>query len=114
MITLYLALLTAGIGLFVLSYVAQFRLASLLRQRYPQQWKIIAEPEQGKATAFRIWIRMQHALRSPALPALGDAAINRCVKLCRIQSDGLGIIGQFCMKLIDAQRCPFALMSKQL
>ena len=83
MITLYLALLTAGIGLFVLSYVAQFRLATLLRQRYPQQWKIIAEPEQGKATAFRIWIRMQHALRSPALPALGDAAINRWQRVWR-------------------------------
>lgn len=83
MITLYLLLLTAGIGLFVLSYVAQFRLAALLRQRYPQQWKIIAEPEQGKATAFRIWIRMQHALRSPALPALGDAAIDRWQRVWR-------------------------------
>lgn len=83
MITLYLALLATGIGLFVLSYVAQFRLATLLRQRYPQHWKIIAEPEQGKATAFRIWIRMQHALRSPALPALGDMAINRWQRVWR-------------------------------
>ncbi|OOG57333.1 hypothetical protein [Rhodanobacter sp. C03] len=83
MITLYLALLAAGIGLFVLSYVAQFRLAALLRQRYPQQWKIIAEPEQGKTTAFRIWIRMQHVLRSPALPALGDATINRWQQVWR-------------------------------
>lgn len=75
MIALYLALLTAGIGLFVLSYVAQFRLASLLRRNHPQQWKIIAEPEDGKANRWRTWIRLQHALRSPALPALDDAAI---------------------------------------
>jgi len=44
MITLYLALLLVGVIAFVLSYVAQFRLASLMRQRHPQQWKIIAEP----------------------------------------------------------------------
>ncbi|OOG40708.1 hypothetical protein [Rhodanobacter sp. C05] len=83
MIALYLTLLTAGIGLFVLSYVAQFRLATMLRQRHPQQWKIIAEPEHGQATAFRIWIRMQHALRSPALPALGDTAIDRWQRIWR-------------------------------
>jgi hypothetical protein len=76
MITLYLALLAGGIGLFLLSYFAQFRVARLLRTRYPQQWKIIAEPEHGKISNFRIWIRMQHVLRSPALPALGDATIN--------------------------------------
>jgi hypothetical protein len=76
MIILYLALLVSGVSLFVLSYVAQFRLAALLRQRYPQQWKIIAEPEHGKTTAFRTWIRLQHALRSPAMPALGDTTIN--------------------------------------
>ncbi|MGH8158270.1 MAG: hypothetical protein ACREPQ_09130 [Rhodanobacter sp.] len=83
MIALYLALLVAGIGLFVLSYAAQFRLATLLRQHHPQQWKIIAEPEHGHATAFRIWIRMQHALRSPALPALEDASINRWQRVWR-------------------------------
>jgi hypothetical protein len=51
MIFLYLTLLLAGVGLFVLSYVAQFRLASLLRQRYPQHWQIIAESTHGKASA---------------------------------------------------------------
>ena len=76
MIILYLALLVAGIGLFLLSYVAQFRLATLMRTRYPQHWKIVAEPEHGKASALRTWVRMQHVLRSPALPALGDATID--------------------------------------
>jgi hypothetical protein len=83
MITLYLALLTGGIVLFALSYVAQFRLAALMRQRYPQHWKIVAEPELGKASSFRTWIRMQHVLRSPALPALGDATINGWMRVWR-------------------------------
>lgn len=77
MIVLYLGLLVAGVALFVLSYAAHFRVAALLRQRYPQQWKIIAEPENGKSGAMRTWMRMQYALRSPALPALEDAAVNR-------------------------------------
>jgi hypothetical protein len=77
MIILYLSLLMGGVALFLLSYIAQFRLASLLRHRYPQQWQIVAEPEAGKRSGFRTWIRMQHVLRSPALPALGDASINR-------------------------------------
>jgi len=77
MIILYLALLIGGVGLLLLSYLAQFRLAALLRKRYPQHWQIIAEPENGKTSAFRTWIRMQHVLRSPALPALDDTAIDR-------------------------------------
>jgi hypothetical protein len=76
MIILYLALLVAGGSLFVLSYVAQFRIARLMRRRYPQHWKVVAEPEHGKASAFRTWVRMQHVLRSPALPALEDATID--------------------------------------
>ncbi len=83
MIVLYLGLLAAGIGLFLLSYFAQFRLAVLLRRRYPQQWKIIAEPERGQASGWRTWIRLQHVLRSPALPALEDAAINRWQRVWR-------------------------------
>jgi hypothetical protein len=102
MIILYLALLLGGIGLFVLSYLAQFRIARLVRSRYPQYWKIIAEPEHGQATAFRIWIRMQHALRSPALPALGDAAIDRWQRVWRY-SPWLGwacLLGALAMRLL--------------
>lgn len=83
MIILYLALLLAGIILFVMSYAAQFRLAGLLRRRYPQQWQIIAEPENGRPSGFRTWIRLQHALRSPAMPALEDHAINRWLRVWR-------------------------------
>jgi hypothetical protein len=86
MIVLYLALLAAGVALFALSYVAQFRLAALLRRRYPQHWQIIVEPTPGavsRPSAWRRWIRMQGVLRSPALPALGDASINRWRNLWR-------------------------------
>ena len=77
MIVLYLALLASGVGLFVLSYVAPFRVAARLRGHYPQHWQVIATAAQGRLSGFRIWASMQQVLRSPALPALGDAAINR-------------------------------------
>lgn len=83
MIFLYLTLLGAGVSLFVLSYVAQFRLATLLRKRYPQHWQIIADAEQGKYSLWRSFMRMQHVLRSPALPALGDKAIDRWLRIWR-------------------------------
>jgi hypothetical protein len=83
MITLYLALLAGGIAMFLLSYFAQFKLARLMRTRYPQQWKIIAEPEHGKAGGFRTWVRMQNALRSPALPLLEDRTIDAWQRVWR-------------------------------
>jgi hypothetical protein len=83
MIILYLSLLVGGVSLFVLSYVAQFRIAARLREQHPQQWQIIAEPERGKASAFRSFIRLQHVLRSPALPAMGDATIDSWQRVWR-------------------------------
>jgi hypothetical protein len=69
LIILYVLLLLAGIACFVMHFVAQYRFATILRQRYPEQWKIIAVPESGKANGFRTWTRLQHVLRSGA-PAL--------------------------------------------
>lgn len=83
MIVLYLILLIAGVCLFALSYVAQFRLAQVMKQRYPQHWKIIAEPDAGKASGWRTWVRMQHAFRSPAMPALADPVIDRWLRVWR-------------------------------
>ena len=77
MIVLYLTLLASGVSLFVLSYVAPFRVAALLRRRYPQHWQVIVTAAQGRLSGFRTWARMQQILRSPALPALGDTAIDR-------------------------------------
>jgi hypothetical protein len=86
-VALYLLLLASGIAWFVVYYVAQFRIAGLLRKLHPQQWQIIAVPEQGKPSRMRTWMRMQHVLRStqPRLPELlQDAAITRWFRLWRV------------------------------
>ena len=84
---LYLLLLPGGVGCYVLKYMAQNRIARLLRERPPQQWKLIAEPEQGRPSGMRTWMRMQHVLRSsqPRLPELlKDDAIKRWFGLWRV------------------------------
>ena len=53
MIVLYLVLLVAGVSLFALSFVAQYRLATLLQQRYPQHWQIIAAADHARPSAWR-------------------------------------------------------------
>lgn len=86
-VTLYLALLLSGVVCFVLYYLAQYRIARLLRDRHPQQWKIIAEAEQGRVGVVRIWMRLQHVLRSaqPRLPELlQDPAITRWFRIWRV------------------------------
>lgn len=86
-VALYLLLLAGGIACFVLYYLAQYRIARLLREHHPQQWKIIAEPEQGRPSGMRTWMRMQHVLRSsqPRLPELlRDDAITRWFGLWRV------------------------------
>jgi hypothetical protein len=76
-LAIYLGLLAAGVVLFVLSYVAPFRVAALMRQHHSQHWQVVAESAGGKLGALRTWVRMQYVLRSPALPLLDDRDINR-------------------------------------
>jgi len=76
-LAVYLGLLFAGVALFVLSYVAPFRVARLMRQRYPQHWQVVTESANGRTGAVHTWMRMQYVLRSPALPALQDRDIDR-------------------------------------
>lgn len=86
-VVIYLLLLAGGIAWFVVYYLAQFRIASLLRSHHPQQWRIIAEPEQGRPSTVRTWMRMQRVLRltRPRLPELlQDAAITRWFRLWRL------------------------------
>lgn len=83
MLTLYLSLLLAGVVFFLLHFFAQARIARLLRDRHPAQWKIIAETERGRSGPFGVWMRLQLALRSPILPALEDAAITRWRRVWR-------------------------------
>ncbi|MDR3448121.1 MULTISPECIES: hypothetical protein [Dyella] len=77
MIQLYLSLLLAGAICFVLHFGAQYRVASLLRSRHPNEWKIIAESDGQPTNALRTWMRLQLALRSPVLPALEDGSVTR-------------------------------------
>ena len=76
-LTLYIGLLLIGIVCFVLHYVALFRITRRLRAQHPNQWQIIAAADGGKPLGpLRVWMRMQHVLRSPALPAMQDAVID--------------------------------------
>jgi hypothetical protein len=86
-VMLYLLLLAGGIVWFVLYYLAQFRIASLLRTRHPQQWRIIVEPGPERPSAMRTWMRMQRVLRltRPRLPELlQDSAITRWFRVWRV------------------------------
>ncbi len=86
-VILYLALLVLGVTCFVIYYVAQYRIARLLRERHPQRWKIIAEPEQGRPSRLRTWMRLQHVLRGsrPRLPELlPDPVITRWYRLWQV------------------------------
>ena len=47
------------------------------RRHHPHEWQIIAEADGRPTNAWRTWIRLQLALRSPVLPALEDGAITR-------------------------------------
>lgn len=81
----YLLLLLGGVLFFVLHYIALARLSRRLRDTHPDQWKIIAQDERGIAVStFARWMRLQNALRSPVLPALEDAVLNRWRTLWRV------------------------------
>lgn len=77
MLQIYLSLLLAGVVCFLLHFGSQYLIASLLRRRHPNEWKIIAEADGKPTNAIRTWMRLQLALRSPVLPALEDKAVTR-------------------------------------
>lgn len=77
----YLGLLLAGVVCFVLHYAAPFLLARRLRLNHPEHWKIVDAA--GAAHGARLWLRMQHVLRSPALSMIDDAFIARWWRIWR-------------------------------
>jgi hypothetical protein len=83
-IIFYLGLLFAGIACFVLNIVAQFRFAALMRTRYPEQWKIIAQPDEGRPSKLRTWTRLQHVLRSGAPALFQDRTLSAWHRCWRI------------------------------
>lgn len=62
--TLYVALLVAGLAGFVLHLYAQYRVAAIMRRRYPKQWDIVAKPDDGRRSRLRTYARLQHVLRA--------------------------------------------------
>ena len=82
---IYLVLLACVVIFFLLHYLALAWLARRLRQAHPKQWQIIARDEAGQPVGVtRRWLRLQNALRSPVLPALGDASLTRVRTLWRV------------------------------
>jgi hypothetical protein len=77
----YAVLLLAGLACLVLHYLAPFQVARRIRRQHPQHWQII--DGHGSAQGFRLWVRMQHVLRSPAIPALADPLVTRWWRVWR-------------------------------
>jgi hypothetical protein len=80
----YIGLLLAGLVCFVLHWFAPFRIARRLRDQYPQHWNVVIETKDGRSVrGMRLWLRMQHVLRSPAIAAIDDAQLNRWWRIWR-------------------------------
>lgn len=75
----YIGLLLIGLICFCLHAALPFRIARRLRLDYPQHWQVIVDTGAGGQAAHgpRLWLRMQHVLRSPAIGAIGDASLIR-------------------------------------
>lgn len=78
-----LLLLAGGIG-FALHLYAQYRVATLIRRRHPQQWDIIARPESGRPSRMRTYARFQHVLRSQVPQMFEDTDIRRWHRIWRV------------------------------
>lgn len=83
-LALYALLLLIGIVCFVLHFVGQWRIATIMRKQYPDQWRIVAEPEAGKRSALRTFGRFQHVLRSAAPALFEDGELNRWHRVWRL------------------------------
>lgn len=60
----YVVLLVIGLIGFVTHLVAQFRVAGILRQRYPQQWDIVSATDRQSHRRLHTWARLQRVLRT--------------------------------------------------
>lgn len=81
MTIVYFLLLIAGAAGFGLHLFAQYRVAALMRERYPRQWDIVAKPEQGRRSGLRTYARFQQVLRSGVPELFEDAQLtwwHRC------------------------------------
>ncbi|HET7358751.1 MAG TPA: hypothetical protein VFJ04_01265 [Rhodanobacteraceae bacterium] len=76
MSALYVALLLAGLIGFVLHLFAQYRIATIMRRRYPRQWDIVARPEHGRRGGIRTYARLQQVLRADVPTLFDDARLH--------------------------------------
>lgn len=74
---LYFLLLLSGAAGFALHLFAQYRFATLMRNRYPQQWGIIASPDSGRPGPLRTYARLQRVLRTDVPDMFDDAQLTR-------------------------------------
>ncbi len=74
---LYILLLLAGLAGFLAHLVAQFRMAHILRTRYPEQWDIVSAADRRDRHRLRTWARLQRVLRSGIPEMFDDARLTR-------------------------------------
>jgi hypothetical protein len=80
----YVLLLLTGVVCFFLHFLAQWHIAGIMRRQYPEQWRIVAEPEAGKRSALRTFGRFQHVLRSAAPALFDNSKMNRWLRVWRL------------------------------
>lgn len=61
---IYVLLLVAGLAGFAAHLYAQYRVARILRRRYPDQWDIVSAAKERHHRPLHTWARLQRVLRS--------------------------------------------------
>lgn len=79
----YLVLLVIGLIGFVLHLFAQFRVAHIMRKRYPQQWDIVSASDGRGSHKLRTYAHLQQVLRSNVPELFNDAQLTRWHKYWR-------------------------------
>ncbi|HET7300342.1 MAG TPA: hypothetical protein VFJ01_06765 [Oleiagrimonas sp.] len=77
----YVVLLLLGLIGFTAHLVAQFRVARILRQRYPHQWDIVSATERTSHRRLHTWARLQRVLRTDIPEMFADRQLtlwHRC------------------------------------
>lgn len=73
----YIVLLVAGLIGFAGHLVAQFRMARILRRRYPDQWDIVCAPKAEGRRKLKTYARMQRVLRSNVPELFNDTQLTQ-------------------------------------
>jgi hypothetical protein len=74
---IYVGLLLVGLIGFLAHLVAQFRVARILRRRYPKQWQIVSAADGKGRHRWHTWSRLQRVLRSGIPEMFDDRQLTR-------------------------------------